>query len=91
MSCELSGFTLKPQLHSVTSLPQPTTMALFFRGNIDLEVRLAWFKSIRLNHRNLLFIYTKDGKKKWRFHGGRPSSFSVVNLRLIVRTMDDVF
>ena len=29
MSCELSGFNLQPQLYSVTSLPQPTPVALF--------------------------------------------------------------
>ena len=37
--------------------------SFFFRGKINLEVRLAWFKSIRLNHRNLLLYFDQDGQK----------------------------
>ena len=91
MSCELSGFNLQPQLYSSPLYLNQPLWLFFFRGKMDLEIRLIWFKSIRLNHRNF-GLYVPKTVKKWQFHGGRPNIiFSVLNLRVIVRTMDDVF
>ena len=63
MSCELSGFNLQPQLYSSPLYLNQPLWLFFFRGKMDLEIRLTWFKSIRLNHRNLRFICTKDSQK----------------------------